>query len=86
MRSTRASAAISRLNARCPDQHYMLSNTGNGMFYLSLQDGDAEKTMCEPMPLDEFVAFVNSLGPQQARRITRNDAAFEKQLLRKPGT
>lgn len=84
MRSTRASAALSRLNARCPDKHYSLSNTGNGLFFLSLHDGVDEQQVCAAMPLDEFVAFVNSLGPQQARRVTKNDAAFEKQLVRKP--
>ena len=39
-----------------------------------------------PMPLDEFDIFVNSLGPQQVRRVTKNDAAFEKQLVRKSET
>jgi hypothetical protein len=48
-----------------------------------LQSGESEQKVCEPMPLDEFVTFVNSLGPQQARRVTKNDAAFEKQLIRK---
>lgn len=83
MRSTRASAAISRLNARCPETHYTLSNTGGGLFFLSRQSGTDEEQVCDPMPLDEFVTFVNSLGPQQARRVTKNDAAFEKQLVRK---
>jgi hypothetical protein len=83
MRSTRATAALSRLSARCPDRHYTLSSTGNGLFFLSLQSGESEQKVCEPMPLDEFVTFVNSLGPQQTRRVTKNDAAFEKQLVRK---
>ncbi len=83
MRSTRASAAISRLNARCPEAHYTLSNTGDGMFFLSKQGDNGEEQVCNAMPLDEFVTFVNGLGPQQARRVTRNDAAFEKQLVRR---
>ena len=86
MRSTRATAALSRLNARCPGQHYTLSSTGNGLFFLSFQSGESEQQACEPMPLDEFVIFVNSLGPQQVRRVTKNDAAFEKQLVRKSET
>ena len=84
MRSTRAAAAIARLNARCPEAHYMLSSTGNGMFFLSLMNGEVEERVCEPMPLDVFVLHVNGMGPQEARRVTRNDAAFEKQLVRKP--
>jgi hypothetical protein len=39
--------------------------------------------LCAPLELDEFVAFVNGLGPQEVRRMTRNDIAFEKQLVKK---
>ena len=35
------------------------------------------------LPLDDFVRFVNAQGPQQAPRITKNDAAFARQLVRK---
>ena len=84
MRSTRASSAIVRLNARCPHQHYVMTSTGSGLFYLSLQNDGDEKQMCEPMPLDDFVRHVNGMGPQEMRRVTKNDAAFEKQLVRKP--
>jgi hypothetical protein len=86
MRSTRATAALSRLNVRCPDQHYTLSSTATGLFFLSRQTEAGEEQVCAGMPLDEFVAFVNGLGPQTVRRVTRNDAAFEKQLIRKPRT
>ena len=37
-----------------------------------------------PMELDEFVAFVNAQGPQIAKRISKNDIEFEKQLTKKP--
>ena len=84
MRSTRASSAIARLNARCPQQHYLMTSTGGGLFYVSLQNDVGEEQMCEPMQLDDFVRHVNSMGPQETRRVTRNDAAFEKQLVRKP--
>ena len=84
MRSTRASSAIARLNARCPHQHYVMTSTGSGLFYLSLQNDGGEQQMCEPMSLDDFVRHVNSMGPQEVRRITKSDAAFEKQLVRKP--
>lgn len=83
MRSTRASAAIARLNARCPQQHYMMTSTANSLFYLSLQNDSGDEQVCEPMPLDDFVRHVNGLGPQQVRRVTRNDAAFERQLVKK---
>jgi hypothetical protein len=35
------------------------------------------------MELDDFVKFVDGLGPQPEKRITKHDAAFEKQLVRK---
>ena len=84
MRSTRASAAIARMNARCPQQHYMMTSTANSLFYLSLQLDAGEEQICEPMPLDDFVRHVNGMGPQQVRRVTKSDAAFEKQLVKKP--
>ena len=83
MRSTRASAAISRLNARAPGNHYTLGSSSTGLFSLIRQGEGGEETLGEPLPLDEFVVFVNAQGPQEVRRITRNDAAFEKQLVRK---
>jgi hypothetical protein len=30
------------------------------------------------------VRFVNALGPQEIKRVTKNDAAFALQLIRKP--
>jgi hypothetical protein len=36
-----------------------------------------------PLELDEFVAFVNGLGPQTPRRVSKLDVAFEKQLVKK---
>lgn len=84
MRSTRASAAVARLNARSAGAHYLMSITGGGLFILCAQEDAGERQMNEPLPLDQFVRLVDSLGPQQQRRVTRNDAAFERQLARKP--
>ena len=39
--------------------------------------------LCAPLELDDFVAFVNGLGPQEVKRMTKNDLAFEKQLVKK---
>ncbi len=84
MRSTRATAAVARLNQRCPRDHYSASLTGNGTFILSLDADGGRKRMCNPLPLDEFVLFVNAQGPQVVRRQTSSDIAFEKQLVKKP--
>ncbi len=58
--------------------------TGAGLFKLQEQsDGDC-KPLSEALSLDEFVRLVDSMGPQKIRRMTKNDAAFAQQLVRKP--
>ena len=84
MRSTRAAAAVSRLNRRCPGQQYTMTRTSADLYYLSLVTDSGETMQCEPLEQDEFVRTVNAMGPQEVRRITKNDAAFEKQLVKKP--
>lgn len=84
MRSTRATAAVARLNKRSAGRHYLMVLTGAGLFKLCEQlEGSAAS---EAMSLDDFVRFVDALGPQQVRRVTKNDAAFAKQLVKKPVT
>ncbi len=84
MRSTRATAAIERLKRRSGDTGYSMVRNADGLFYLvRTSDQGAIEKLSEPLEQDAFVAFVNSLGPQTPRRITKMDAAFEKQLTRK---
>lgn len=84
MRSTKASAAITRLNARDPGFRYSMVITGSGLFQLvRTAPGSTGEKINEPLELDEFVAFVNSLGPQKKVRISKHDAAFEKQLAKR---
>ena len=84
MRSTRASAAVARLNERCPTQHFTLAITGEGLFKLRERLADGEQEVGAAMALDDFVLFVKAMGPQEVRRVTKNDAAFALQLARKP--
>ena len=84
MRSTRASAAIARLNRRSEGRNYLMAMTGNGLFQLRERVDGQDKDISEALPLDDFVRFVNAQGPQEVPRITKNDAAFAKQLIRKP--
>ena len=81
MRSTRASAAIARLNARDSGHSYSMGITGSGLFYLlrAASEGSPER-IGDDLPLDEFVRFVNQSGPQQKARVSKLDVAFEKQL------
>lgn len=81
MRSTKASAAVERLKRRSGNEHYSMVRTGDGLFYLAeMQDGGALVKLSDALEQDDFVAHVNTLGPQQPKRISKLDQAFEKQL------
>ena len=80
-RSTRASAAVERLKRRTGVTSYSMARTGDGHFFLSEKPG--APPLCAPLELDEFVAFVNGLGPQEVKRVSKHDVEFEKQLVRK---
>ncbi len=84
MRSTRATAAVERLKVRTNNPDYSLVLGADGQFQLVLASdtGDTEK-IGTPVPLDDFVIFVNGYGPQIPRRMTKSDVAFEKQLVKK---
>ena len=84
MRSTRATAAVARLNQRSEGRNYLMVMTGSGLFLLRERIDGSDRELSPAMPLDDFVNFVNAQGPQQAPRITKNDAAFARQLVRKP--
>ena len=80
-RSTRASNAVDRLKVRSGNDGYSMARTGDGLFFLTEAPG--ESPLCAPLELDEFVAFVKKLGPQEVRRVSKLDVAFEKQLVKK---
>lgn len=80
-RSTRASSAVERLKKRTGNEGYSMARTGDGLFFLSESPG--APPLCAPLELDDFVAFVNGLGPQEQKRVSKHDVAFEKQLVRK---
>ena len=81
MRSTRATSAIDRLKERSGNRLYTMARTGDELFFLT--EGPGLPPLCPPLELDAFVAFVNGLGPQKARRVSKLDVAFEKQLTKK---
>ena len=80
-RSTRASNALDRLKQRSGNAGYTMTITGNGHFFISEKPG--APPLCAPLELDDFVAFVNKLGPQTPRKVSKFDVAFEKQLVKK---
>jgi hypothetical protein len=83
MRSTRATAAVARLNARAEGRQYKMVLTGAGQFILRERIDGADKLISEPLSLDDFVRLVDSMGPQKVVRITKGEAAFMKQLVKK---
>ena len=83
MRTTRATAAIARLNARMEGRHFMMALTGNGLIKLCERLDETDKELSAALPLDEFVQLVNAMGPQKVQRITKSEAAFLKQLVKK---
>ena len=83
MRSTRASAAIARLNVRSKEP-YTMARTGDGLFFISLRVEGGSERVFDPLPLDDFVRVVDAMGQQTERRMTKNDVAFQKQLVKKP--
>ncbi len=83
MRSTRATAALARLNERSAGRHYLMVVTGSGLFKLKERIEGGETPLSDALSLDEFVRFVDALGPQKVARITKNEAEFAKQLVKK---
>lgn len=84
MRSTRAAAAVARLNRRNEGRDYALVLTNSGLFKVRERTGGGDSELCDALTLDEFVRFVDAMGPQKLVRITKNEAEFAKQLVRKP--
>jgi hypothetical protein len=81
MRSTRATSAVDRLKQRSGNTAYSMARTAGELFFLS--EGPGKPPLCAPLELDDFVAFVNGLGPQKPKRVSKLDIAFEKQLGKK---
>lgn len=83
MRSTRATAAVARLNSRSEGRHYMIAITGNGLFILRERVDGADRDLSDALVLDDFVRLVDSMGPKTVPRISKSEAAFMKQLVKK---
>jgi hypothetical protein len=84
MRSTKASAAVTRLNARDTSNRYSMGMTASGFFYLlRAVPGGAPERISEDLTLEEFVEFANKTGPQKKVKVSKFDVAFEKQLAGK---
>ena len=83
MRSIRATGAVARLNSRSEGHHYTMALTGGGLFILRERVDGADKPLSDTLALDDFVRLVDSMGAKKTPRITKSEAAFMKQLVRK---
>lgn len=84
MRSTKASAAVERLRARSGNLDYSMSVRADGLFVLRLVSADgASMPLGEPLPMNEFVQFVNGIKTQAPKRESKLDVAFRTQLKSK---
>ncbi len=62
----------------------MMVITGAGLFVLRERIDGADQPVSDALLLDDFVRLVDSMGPKKMPRITKNEAAFAKQLVKKP--
>lgn len=83
MRSTRATAAVARLNARSEDRQYVMVLSGNGLFILRERIAGDDRPLSEPLSLDDFVRLLDSMGPKKIPRVTNYEAAFMRQLVKR---
>ncbi|WP_261531488.1 hypothetical protein [Burkholderia multivorans] len=85
MRTTQATHAVERLKARSGNPQYAAVAMPGGLFYLVDRSGGTAEKRCDPLPLDEFVKFVDELGPKKPRKVSKLDLAFEAQINKRKG-
>ncbi len=74
---------MARLNTRSGGHQYLMVVTGTGLFVLRERIDGAVKELSKPLALDDFVRLVDSTVPDKMPRITKSEAAFMKQLVKK---
>jgi hypothetical protein len=82
MRSTKAISAVERLKTRSGNAHYAAVSMPGGYFYLVERTPVGSTKLSEPMPMDDFVAFVNAREPAKPRKVSKLDLAMEEQIGR----
>jgi len=82
MRGTKAIYAVERLKTRSGNSAYAALSLPGGVFRLVDRADGAERQVGEPMPLDAFVAFVDSLSPAKPKKASKLDLEFDAQIKR----
>jgi hypothetical protein len=85
MRTTRAIHAVERLKTRSGNTRYAAISLSGGVFYLVDRSSGTDQKLCDPLPLDEFVKFVDEFGPRKPRKASKLDLAFEEQIRKSKG-
>lgn len=57
--------------------------TSSGLFKLHERIDGGDKQISAALSLDDFVRLVDSMGPKKIIRITKSEAAFARQLVKK---
>ncbi|CAH2788878.1 MAG: hypothetical protein CBHOC_2298 [uncultured Caballeronia sp.] len=84
MHSTKAISAVERLKTRTDNAHYAAVAMPGGV-YLVERTAAGSTRLSEPMPMDEFIAFVNAREPAKPRKVSKLDLAMEEQIGRSGG-
>lgn len=80
-RTTKASNAVQRLKERSKGAAYSMVSMADGRFFLTRANGTSTpEALNEPMEMDAFVAYVNSLEKQAPKKVSKLDLAFEQKL------
>lgn len=79
-RSTKAGYAVLRLKERTNQAPYSMVSMPDGRFYLVLSNGGVQETLCEPLEIDAFVAFVNGINKLPAKKVSKLEQAFDAKL------
>ncbi|MDE1182943.1 hypothetical protein [Paraburkholderia sp.] len=82
MRTTRAINAVERLKTRSGNPQFAAVSLPGGLLYLVDKSGGADNKLCDPLPLDDFVKFVDAHGPAKPRKASKLDLAFEAQIAK----
>ncbi|RKP50827.1 hypothetical protein [Trinickia fusca] len=82
MRGTKAIHAVERLKARSGNAAYAAVSLPGGRFRLVDKTGGQDAPVGEPLPLEAFVTFVDTLSPAQPKKASKLDVAFEAQIKR----
>jgi hypothetical protein len=82
MRSTKAISAVERLKTRTGNAQYAAVSLPGGYFYLIERTPEGTTKLSDPLPMDDFVAFVNAREPAKPRKVSKLDLAMEEQISR----